>query len=132
MKPKAEAPLETRIENTAAIYFDVNPPIFTNTTFHTLGRDFIEVLNWVERSDVPLDWRFGPNPTTGMLTANWYAEVDEIVISIVNVWGQEQGRYRLNDGRGQLYLQGLSSGYYSILAQTPEGELLGVGKLIKR
>ncbi len=132
VKPKAEAPLETRIENTAAIYFDVNPPIFTNTTFHTLGRDFIEVLNWVERSDVPLDWRFGPNPTTGMLTVDWSAEVDEVVISIINVWGQEQGRYRLNGGRGQLYLQDLPSGYYSILAQTPEGRLLGVGKLIKR
>lgn len=132
VRPKAEAPLETRIENTAAIYFDVNPPIFTNTTFHTLGRDFIEVVNWVERSEVPLEWRFGPNPTTGMLGVDWSAEVDEIVISIVNVWGQELGRYHLRGGRGQLYLQGLPSGYYSILAQTPEGELLGVGKLIKR
>jgi len=30
------------IENRAGIYFDFNEPIFTNTTFHTLGEDFVE------------------------------------------------------------------------------------------
>nr|MBX2871334.1 T9SS type A sorting domain-containing protein [Saprospiraceae bacterium] len=34
---KADLPLGTIIENTAAIYFDFNPPIFTNITQHKLG-----------------------------------------------------------------------------------------------
>lgn len=37
-------PLGTRIENRAAIYFDLSVPIFTNTTFHTLGVDFVETI----------------------------------------------------------------------------------------
>ncbi|MBV6442476.1 MAG: hypothetical protein EPGJADBJ_04194 [Saprospiraceae bacterium] len=31
----------TRIENTAAIYFDFNPPVITNTVWHTIGANFI-------------------------------------------------------------------------------------------
>lgn len=37
---KADLPLGTVIENTAAIYFDFNPPIFTNTFRHKLGTFF--------------------------------------------------------------------------------------------
>ncbi len=33
--------LETVIENTAAIYFDFNEPVITNTTFHTVGENFL-------------------------------------------------------------------------------------------
>jgi uncharacterized repeat protein (TIGR01451 family) len=46
IKPRSDAPLETRIENTAAIYFDFNEPIFTNTTFHRLGQNFVTVGLW--------------------------------------------------------------------------------------
>lgn len=38
--PRPNLPLGTRIENQAAIYFDYNPPIFTNTTWHTIGENF--------------------------------------------------------------------------------------------
>ncbi len=38
-------PLGERIENSAAIYFDFNAPVITNTAFHTLGEDFIRVIN---------------------------------------------------------------------------------------
>lgn len=33
---KADLPPEELIQNTAAIYFDFNPPIYTNTVFHTI------------------------------------------------------------------------------------------------
>ena len=33
----------TLLENTAAIYFDFNQPVLTNTTHHTIGRHFIQV-----------------------------------------------------------------------------------------
>lgn len=38
--------LESDIFNRAAIYFDFNAPIFTNTTVHRVGRDFITVRAW--------------------------------------------------------------------------------------
>ncbi|MBK6996721.1 MAG: T9SS type A sorting domain-containing protein [Lewinellaceae bacterium] len=34
---------ETLIENSAAIYFDFNDPVITNTTFHTVGEHFVTV-----------------------------------------------------------------------------------------
>ncbi|GJM35988.1 MAG: hypothetical protein DHS20C18_49890 [Saprospiraceae bacterium] len=39
-----DLPLETLIENKVAIYFDVNEPVITNTTFHRLGEDYVEVI----------------------------------------------------------------------------------------
>ncbi len=44
ISPKADTPLGTVIRNDAAIYFDYNPPIITNETFHTLGLNFIEIM----------------------------------------------------------------------------------------
>ncbi|MBK8706374.1 MAG: DUF11 domain-containing protein [Saprospiraceae bacterium] len=40
---KPNLPHGTRIENTAAIVFDFNPPIITNTVFHTIGELVVEV-----------------------------------------------------------------------------------------
>ncbi len=45
------------IENRAAIYFDFNDPVITNTTFHTVGHPFTAV---VDISDVSL--KVFPNP----------------------------------------------------------------------
>lgn len=41
IRPKEDAPLETLIENNAAIYFDFNEPVVTNTVFHRLGENFV-------------------------------------------------------------------------------------------
>ncbi|MEZ4961466.1 MAG: T9SS type A sorting domain-containing protein [Saprospiraceae bacterium] len=59
-------PIGSVIENSAAIYFDYNDPIFTNTTFHRVDTNFIEVVSDV--SDLPVG--FGellayPNPSAG-------------------------------------------------------------------
>ena len=60
IRPKADAPLETVIENDAAIYFDFNDPVITNTTFHRLGENFI-LSAW--RPFVPgAEVKVSPNP----------------------------------------------------------------------
>ena len=38
-------PLGTVIENDAAIYFDFNEPVITNTVFHTIGENFIDIVD---------------------------------------------------------------------------------------
>lgn len=40
---KLDLPLGTVIENKAAIYFDFNDPIITNTAFHTIGAPYVVV-----------------------------------------------------------------------------------------
>lgn len=44
--PRDDTPLETDVLNHAAIYFDYNDPVFTNTTQHRIGENFIAVDQW--------------------------------------------------------------------------------------
>lgn len=43
IRQKPNNPVGTVINNSAAIYFDYNPPIITNTTFHTISESFITI-----------------------------------------------------------------------------------------
>ncbi|HRG69371.1 MAG TPA: T9SS type A sorting domain-containing protein [Saprospiraceae bacterium] len=66
IKPYSKAALGTRLPNTASIYFDFNTPIQTNTTFHTLNRDFIIVS--IKAADPSiLNVNIYPNPGTDYL-----------------------------------------------------------------
>ena len=57
-------PVGTIIDNQAAIYFDYNPPIFTNTTLHTVGEDFVtKILVSVDNpQEATLNVKVFPNP----------------------------------------------------------------------
>ncbi len=59
---RAGVPLGTVIENDAAIFFDYNAPIITNTTFHTVGKNFytVSVENAFEKGLLPV--KVSPNP----------------------------------------------------------------------
>ncbi|HFA49931.1 MAG TPA: T9SS type A sorting domain-containing protein [Bacteroidetes bacterium] len=41
---KENVPLGSEINNSAAIYFDFNAPVITNTTWHTVGENFVEIF----------------------------------------------------------------------------------------
>lgn len=56
-----DLPVSTVIENTAAIYFDFNEPIITNTVFHTIGEREITVSSIQPQIPV-LQARVYPNP----------------------------------------------------------------------
>lgn len=57
-------PIGTKIENQAAIYFDFNEAILTNTTLHTIGKDFIPLAN-VPEPPAPGTVTVMPNPSPG-------------------------------------------------------------------
>lgn len=56
---KPDNPSGTQIENSAAIYFDFNAPVITNTTLHTIGDHFI-VTDVDEAGEQPV--QVYPNP----------------------------------------------------------------------
>ncbi len=68
-------PDNTRIENDAAIYFDFNPPIITNKTFHTIGSNFVGTVATDEAFPGIPQLRVFPNPASDMLyfSAETYA-----------------------------------------------------------
>jgi uncharacterized repeat protein (TIGR01451 family) len=57
-------PLGTDINNSAAIYFDINPPVITNATTHRVDKDFIQVGLWEPVRPI-YKISVQPNPTAG-------------------------------------------------------------------
>jgi Secretion system C-terminal sorting domain/Domain of unknown function DUF11 len=64
IKPKANTPLYTVIDNTAAIFFDYNDPVITNTTHNTFVPSLVATENTADAMD---DLKIQPNPTSDIL-----------------------------------------------------------------
>ena len=82
-------PIGTQVENSAAIYFDFNEPIITNTTYHLIAEDFIDVEiigNSTNYGSESLPWvHVYPNPF-----------VEEAMFELKNVPGSEFDFHLLN------------------------------------
>ncbi|MEQ1746066.1 MAG: hypothetical protein ABMA02_11610 [Saprospiraceae bacterium] len=61
ISPRADVPLETNILNKAAIFFDFNDPIITNTTRHRIGENFVTVII-IDYEDPNTQLNVIPNP----------------------------------------------------------------------
>ena len=91
---QVDVPLETVIENTAAIYFDFNEPVITNTVFHTVGKDFLEVVLDVENNiSEQIKLKVSPNP------------VSETAVFDLGDYQAQNGHFDLTDVTGKLVSQ---------------------------
>jgi hypothetical protein len=59
---KPSVPLGTKISNKAAIYFDFNKPIYTNTLFHTVAEGFVTAIIDPAKPNAGLKVKVYPNP----------------------------------------------------------------------
>ncbi|MCB9289073.1 MAG: hypothetical protein H6560_17320 [Lewinellaceae bacterium] len=126
-------PLGTVIENSAAIYFGLNDPVATNTTLHTLGYGFIELVNFTSEAGIQeLRARVAPNP------------VDEWALFRLEGWQGGEGLFELFGPQGRRLREqrfsgaelrferrGLSAGFYTFRVVDERGRW-GSGKLIIR
>ncbi len=79
-------PLGTRINNSAAIFFDYNPPIITNTTLHTIS-DFTNTENV---SIFFNNLNIFPNPTKNLLQINFeLSENTNVNIRLLDIYGRQ-------------------------------------------
>lgn len=69
-RPLANLPGGTIISGAAEIYFDFNPPIVTNTVFHTIEEDFITVQT-NKAPDNKMQMNVFPNPATRFVHFEW-------------------------------------------------------------
>ncbi|NRA50039.1 MAG: T9SS type A sorting domain-containing protein [Phaeodactylibacter sp.] len=116
-------PLGTVIENSAAIYFDINDPIITNTTVHKLGVDFVEIVNLVTSpglNDAKVN--IAPNPATN--TA-WFTLEDwpsgMRTLHLFNGQGQLVSAESFSGDRFELRRNTLTEGVYFFRISTPQG-----------
>jgi hypothetical protein len=71
IKPIANLPVGTQIENTAHIYFDFNPAVVTNTTVN----NFTTTVGNTTLPQASRLWLY-PNPSTGIFTISAKANIE--------------------------------------------------------
>jgi hypothetical protein len=129
---KANNPIGTVINNTAAIYFDFNPPIYTNTTYHTVGEDFVTInLAIGEIYEEKVAVKVFPNPFTHSTTIQVEGkEYQNLKLSVFDVTGrlvtQERSTYT---NTIQLQNNNLQTGVYFYRLEG-DGRLINTGKLM--
>ncbi|MEM1119000.1 MAG: T9SS type A sorting domain-containing protein [Bacteroidota bacterium] len=119
------------IENSAAIYFDFNDPIITNTYFHTVGFDFVEVRVITSINELsPVLMKISPNPMR---------EVARIQVEnphhsdgqfeLFDLQGRQVRSYEFSGNTFELHKGDLNAGMYLFEVRS-EGQLLGTGKVM--
>lgn len=127
---KPEVPLQTLIENRAAIFFDFNAPVLTNMTFHRVGEHFILVSDW-EPQQTSVLVRASPNP----FIAETHLEIQGLIsqaplrLQIFDLQGLTVGEMTSNGGGGQVKRGCLQAGIYPFSIRQ-NGFLVGRGKLV--
>ncbi len=131
IRTKEDTPLETRLENKAAIYFDFNEPVITNTVFHTIGENFVEVATWVNDQLNPgMNWKVFPNPASGPVVLELdQAPAGSKILVLTDQHGREVRRITFDGNRLSL-TEPLPAGWYALRLLDAGGRLMGSGKLI--
>ncbi len=130
VSPRSNAALESVIENAAAIYFDYNDPVITNTTTHRLGEDFITVglfqpfLTAIQVTTAPNPFADETILTVKGLDQNAMAE-----LHVFDFQGIEMNRMESGNAIFHLKKSGWPSGVY-FFKVVQNGRVLGSGKLI--
>jgi len=129
---KPGVPLQTNILNSAAIYFDFNEPVITNTTVHRIGTNFVTVSAW-QPFRAGLDLRIMPNPVaeTALLELRgldglkeWQVELRDVAGKLVRTATATESQWRFERGN-------LPAGMYMLQVRA-DGQVLGSGKIMLR
>lgn len=134
IKQQSNLPLATRIENTAAIYFDRNPAIITNTTWHTIGENFIRITDLPAMASENETVRITalPNPfAQATIIRVEGGQYKRLRLEVYDAMGRlvDQVQNNLGDNTVKVQRRNLPSGLY-VYRLTADGALLHTGKLI--
>ncbi len=132
IRPKAGLSLPTLIENTAAIYFDFNEPVITNTVFHTVDTNFIQLTSVVYNEAAVNELLIAPNPAqrgaTQLQLRTTVAGPYEV--QIFDALGRQLSRQTSFEQQMNLDLDGLGSGWYIVRVNSDNGQWLGTARLL--
>mgnify|MGYP000887786735 CR=1 FL=1 len=121
----------TRIENTAAIYFDFNAPVITNQIFHTVGSKFVASVSISEtRADLP-DLKVFPNPATDLLYFNSEGAIREAMsFTLTDVHGRILQQQNDLNFPMSLNAGSLEKGVYFFRFNAADGRQMWSGKVL--
>ncbi len=121
IQPKAGLGSGVSVENKAAIYFDFNAPIITNTAVSRVG--VITSVN--KRNSISL--AVYPNPAKDIVHLQW-SEGGKTNISVADISGKVIHQSVISGNYTEIPVQNLSKGMYLIQIQNEQG--IGVLKVI--
>jgi uncharacterized repeat protein (TIGR01451 family) len=134
VEQKPDLPFGTVIENSAAIYFDFEAPVITNTYFHTI-HDFnltIVSLEPIEGADRFVDVKVIPNPfsNTAQLKLEGLENTENLELEIFNLNGQRM-QFLNNSLNGQFQISRgeMSQGIY-FFSVRQNGKVVARGKMV--
>ena len=131
IKQQPDLPLETLIENEAAIYFDFNEPVITNTVRHRIGENFLPLVVAWEPSQAGVLLQVTPNPVgaSARVELKDWAQSGTLTLQLFDIQGNLV-RQLLSDGTVfELNRDSLPAGFYTFQV-IAGGGLLGRGKLV--
>ena len=102
---------DTRIENSAAIYFDFNEPVVTNTTFHTINNHALNV-GIVNPTLAGNSVQVFPNPTADVAMFKFEKSVKEGSFELTNQMGQVVRQEKINGIQFLFERSGMPAGIY--------------------
>ncbi len=129
--PLANLPDPTRVENTAYIYFDVNPAVVTNTSWNTLVQ--MLPVGIVESIQVNDGVFFYPNPmdSKGYFTFS-NSKTEHITMELFDIKGQRVSLLETTGTMIELNREGLSSGLYLFRLINMDSGIVKNGKITLR
>jgi len=133
IEQQVDNPLGTLIENRAGIFFDFNPAVLTNTVYHTIGHDFLEVVAADNPGAVSIRVSVLPNPVA---EAAWLifepANEGKQMFSLFDANGKVV-RVQEFSGEKMLFERGgLPPGVYFFLVGNQTGSQVAGGKMLLR
>ncbi|MDB5226049.1 MAG: hypothetical protein JWN78_242, partial [Bacteroidota bacterium] len=115
------------------IYFDYNVPVVTNQTFHTVGRDFIQVNLISEVKNVKFnvkDVKIFPNPFRDKTQVIVESDpLKDAVLLLMNLEGSILKTIPSTGNTFDIYREDLASGMY-IFKILQSKETIATGKLV--
>ncbi|BDS13660.1 DUF7619 domain-containing protein [Aureispira anguillae] len=133
IEQKNNNPLGAIIENQAAIYFDYNPPIYTNTTFHTIGENFVTsiVVSVDNIYEAEVEVSVFPNPFSEFTTLKVKGkEYQQLTLEVFDLAGRNMTvNQRKFNNQVQLSKGNLPTGVYFYQLKG-DGKLLNTGKIV--
>ena len=135
IEQKANTPLGTVINNEAAIYFDFNAPIFTNTTLHTVGENFIPSIvigvHQVEEQNISVNVIPNPFRDYAVIEVEGLEVNAPLQLQVFNVMGQQVVSLQGNQNRFDIQRGTLGAGVY-VFRVVEDGQVKATGKFIVR
>ncbi len=128
IKPRKDLPNQTTIENDAAIYFDFNEPVITNSTRHTVGEQYLSVSGSALRPGIELV--VFPNPTaTKAVFSIQSRSTEQGMMYLYNLQGRQVRTQPFGANTFEFDATGLVPGVYLFRLDTAGGAL-AAGKLV--